>query len=56
MWNEEQVKAELKRMSEHHKKLCSLNPPRGSMFDKASYIALGRIGALEDVLKGEKNV
>lgn len=51
MKSKEWVKNELKRMSEHHKKLVSLMPEKGSMFDKATYIALGRISALEEILE-----
>lgn len=45
------VQKELSEAVETHKKLCALCPEVGSMFDKASYIALGRIEALEKVLK-----
>lgn len=51
MKSEEWVKAELKRMCEHHKKLCLLMPEKGSMYDSAEYITLGRISALEEILE-----
>lgn len=53
MKSEEWVKNELNKASVHHKHLCELNPVEGSMFDKAAYIALGRISAFEEILKGE---
>ena len=45
------IKEKLEEASNNHKELCGMLPEKGSMVDKASYIALGSISALEDLLK-----
>lgn len=47
----EWVETELAKATKTHKDLCMRFPERGDMVDRASYVALGRIEALEKMLK-----
>lgn len=49
--HKEWVKGELEQAVKTHRDLCLKFPEKGSMVDRASYVALGRIEALEKVLK-----